>query len=1783
MPRRFVSHAMRHKVKASVSLLLIIAMLVMVVADPLSLIANTRQAVFGIDSSGIASPPAIDVGITTPDTPAQPPVGSTTPPAISPDLPVTSPGAAVPVPPAPPVPPSMPPDVPAPPETSPGAIEPMPPVTSPGAIAPDFRPALDGDISVEFARCCFPEQVYVYNQMPIRAIMKIQAITRYDSETLELWWYHNGVRRTDLGVQYLQTVSLYSIPAFCPHSEYYQLCECYYLFTSVSLELVTNFLYDQGEWALRAYLGYYYYASPYTMQLDVRHYVRVEPFGNLLARGGIMPFSGTVHLVGSPGSLETARLDNSNQGDITIILVNSFTMTSSVTFAGGRHVTIMSDGGAQRIVTAPPNARHFAVGQGGSLLTLGDLSNSNYTDGTNNFVLQGGSGAVGSRGGSIQTLHGNASGNAYLEMWGGTIRGNTVSGTGLTNIGGAIGLGNDSTFTMHGGVIYNNHVQAVHGGGVGLADRAVFIMYGGEISGNTAFLDGGGIFVGAGSTFTMHNGEISDNTASRRGGGIGMLQSNVATRTVTINNGLIYYNRAVGMGGGIFLGGQSQLTMHNGSITHNSTTAPTSTSSGGAGISIYPLENSGATVTIHNALIAYNEVASTNSVVGGGGVLIRGATSVFTMHPGVTIRNNVARRGGGVTVWQNTRGEDLEDYPLTFNMLGGTITDNEAYQLGGGIYLGVHVVFDMQSGAITNNRAISLVGLGGRGGGIATSSSDSAGTSVTIHNGLIASNRAYGIRSIEAGAGGGVFIQGATSVFTMHDGVEIVYNKGYVGGGVAIISSGDIGNNPGPTFHMYGGSINHNVAISDCAFTVGDRRGQSVDDRNSYDMWPGRHDSTHFSYIPVPTTHRDSGVAGGGGVRLSNNARFIMHDGSINHNMAGAHGGGLSIQGGLASGSIVTMYGGTISYNRISTRTFVSASVWQRTQPRGGGVAVRGGSTRFYMFGGTIANNEARYGGGVVMENDAGLRFYMYGGVVEDNLAHTNWGGLGGGGFNVRHGSTLLLFGPGTYLSNSTGSWVPAPPTDGAIIRNNHTHGFGGGISMQDNTRNTDSYLANPIGNGSTVIMYGGSIYGNTAGGTLGGGGVFMSGVRSNFVMLAGDISNNRARQGGGVMIDQGVFTMGGGYIQGNDTYHNRVILPGEPGYGDYLVRGPIQTYHATNTLVSGGSPGIQYYYANGRGAGVRVAGNRSYFIMADAGSRSVNIIHADPIPTFVMSGTGTIKNNHAGMSGGGIAVENADGAAGRNPGPARAYMYGGYIRDNEAHGVATFHPNQTSFQPGRYIHVYIGGGGVYVRGNSTFTMRGGYVEYNTASIGGGALVTAGRMHMYGGTIRDNIAEYHGGGILVARYATTTQSGIAQIRLPGGYITGNTALQGDGGGIFASRTLGGGRFPTGGYLNIARTATFATLTDNEAFGAVGVAPLQPLVGGPYNFVPLLTNHQINYNNHWTVIFNLMGGTADAQPAGYGGTGGIRTSIVDAPVDPYTVSAARVPANVVRPGYTFLGWYRIYHERTEYFEYVQDGYYYEEDWVYFETPYYDEDAGVWIYGQYILVQRPNNVRVYEYRDVHIPYTSQGAADRPVDANLTFYALFGPALTDITVTKTVSGEMANPRYDFSFVIYFYDDNQDPIEEGTRINFVRPNGTPDYFYTTDGANGHRHEFTLRHGQSVTFTGIHIDYNVRVVEILSTIQEENYDVTIYFYGYVYYAPDSVYRFQRIAQEPGNCTDIQQVGGARMQFAFNNHRSAPPVVGVFFALNSLLLLVGIGIFSFGATVAYKSTRKKYN
>ena len=303
-------------------------------------------------------------------------------------------------------------------------------------------------------------------------------------------------------------------------------------------------------------------------------------------------------------------------------------------------------------------------------------------------------------------------------------------------------------------------------------------------------------------------------------------------------------------------------------------------------------------------------------------------------------------------------------------------------------------------------------------------------------------------------------------------------------------------------------------------------------------------------------------VGGNAVIKINNSISFALTDcqetvGTITHKA------GVSGEGVYNAGKF-TMYNGKLSGNN-------------------GGVT---NQRTFEMYGGTICQNTAEYGGGVY-NKDTGT-FNMYSGTITDNTASTGYYDGGGGVCNE-----------GMFSMSG-----------GHIFQNKSTN-HGGGVN-----------------NGSgTFEMSGGEISKNTT--TNRGGGVFNKG--GTFIMSdAAKISENKAICGGGVYKESGTFTMSGGTITGNTAAGSAANASGGGVYNE-----------AEAFTMSGGT--ITQNKSQDSGGGVY---NNGAFTMS-GGEITHNksekygggVQHAS-LESFKMSGTAKITNNTAISGGGGVLVE---------------------------------------------------------------------------------------------------------------------------------------------------------------------------------------------------------------------------------------------------------------------------------------------------------------------------------------------------------------------------------------------------------------------------------------------------------------------------------------------------------------------------------------------------------------
>ena len=263
-------------------------------------------------------------------------------------------------------------------------------------------------------------------------------------------------------------------------------------------------------------------------------------------------------------------------------------------------------------------------------------------------------------------------------------------------------------------------------------------------------------------------------------------------------------------------------------------------------------------------------------------------------------------------------------------------------------------------------------------------------------------------------------------------------------------------------------------------------------------------------------------------------------------------------------------------------------------------------------------------------------------------------------------------------------------------------------------------------GGKSTFKMYGGKITGTKRGVYVNDGSIFE--------MYGGEITGNDTKPtstedkeyfGGGVVVDIGAtFTMHGGTISNNNAYSGGgVCLLGKSGSAT-------TTFNMEGGTITGNTT------TGGAGGGVYLGTNTAFNMSGDASVSGNTASSGGGVyvkdATFNMSGSASVTGNTAG-SGGGVLVT------------------GNYSKGKfNMSGSASVSGNTTTSS----------GGGVYMSNSNSFTMSGGSITGNSATLyGGGVDVNGGSFTMSGGSITGNNvtgtsgenADHfgHGGGVSV--------------------------------------------------------------------------------------------------------------------------------------------------------------------------------------------------------------------------------------------------------------------------------------------------------------------------------------------------------------------------------------------------------------------------------------------------
>ena len=370
------------------------------------------------------------------------------------------------------------------------------------------------------------------------------------------------------------------------------------------------------------------------------------------------------------------------------------------------------------------------------------------------------------------------------------------------------------------------------------------------------------------------------------------------------------------------------------------------------------------------------------------------------------------------------------------------------------------------------------------------------------------------------------------------------------------------------------------------------------------------------------------------------------------------------------------------------------------------------------------------------------------------------------------------------------------------------TDASGCGVYMQYGTFNMygGSITGNTVGgsgggvcatNSSTFNMYGGSITGNSA---SQGGGVYAA---STFNMYGGTISDNSASQGGGVFVSTQHFT-----VSGNAKITDNTDNGGSEKNNVYLNYSGTSIQIGTEGLQSGAKIGVTTYATPSNSAPVTIvssdakAGYEEYFTSDKEGCYPVYqggkiVLYAGAPHKHPMCGETCADGEH---------TQNITWTPIETEGELKAASANGYYYlTKDVTLTSTWEPESgvVLCLNGHTITTTANVDAIEVDQNVTFTLTDckgtgkithQYTDQDNkvrTATGCGAYVNGGTFHLYGGTFSKNIGHNsNGGGVYVENSGT--------FYMYGGSITdniaGNTNDYTDGGGVY----MKGGTFHMSG-------------------------------------------------------------------------------------------------------------------------------------------------------------------------------------------------------------------------------------------------------------------------------------------------------------------------------------------------------------------------------------------------
>ena len=192
-----------------------------------------------------------------------------------------------------------------------------------------------------------------------------------------------------------------------------------------------------------------------------------------------------------------------------------------------------------------------------------------------------------------------------------------------------------------------------------------------------------------------------------------------------------------------------------------------------------------------------------------------------------------------------------------------------------------------------------------------------------------------------------------------------------------------------------------------------------------------------------------------------------------------------------------------------------------------------------------------------------------------------------------------------------------------------------------------------------------------------------------------------------------------------------------------------------------------------------------------------------------------------------------------------------------------------------------------------------------------------------------------------------------------------------------------------------------------------------------------------------------------------------------------------------------------------------------------------------------------------------------ADMAITKNRTVYFVYAqvPAVTDLTISKTVTGKFADKTRSFEFTAYFENSNHDPLPVGTILTYEITDAkiaTPSSGFLMLDSDG-KATFQLSHGQSITIADVPLTGFVHIIETL----DPNYDVSFIDSDSTNSDPIEGNDTGELAMTENRVIDI------------TNARSYVPLTGLKTGNNGALLLFPIiALLAGQAYIAIKASRR---